>query len=221
MPAARRRPSVVAIWGASGHAQVVADILRLLGRYRIAGFIDDVTPGRRGETFCGARVLGGREQLDVLLRQGVRRLVLAFGDCGRRLALAELVRRRGFTLVTAVHPRAVVAGDVELGEGTVVAAGAVVNPAVRIGRVAIINTSASVDHGCLVADGAHIAPGAHLAARVSVGRGAWVGLGAAIKEGVSIGAGACIGAGAVVLKDVAPGMLAYGVPARAVKPVAR
>jgi acetyltransferase EpsM len=219
MPAGRKIP--VAVWGASGHALVVADILRLTGRCRIAGFLDDVNPGRRGEAFCGAKVLGGREQLAALRRRGVRHLALAFGDCAGRLELAELARERGFTLLTAVHPRAVVAGDVALGEGTVVAAGAVINPAARIGRVVIVNTSASVDHECLVEAGAHVAPGAHLAARVTVGRGAWVGLGAAVKEGVSIGAGACVGAGAVVLADVPPGMLAYGVPARAVKRVAR
>ena len=41
----------VVIWGASGHAKVVADILRKSRRYEVAGFLDDVDPQRRGEVF--------------------------------------------------------------------------------------------------------------------------------------------------------------------------
>ncbi len=45
-------------------------------------------------------------------------------------------------------------------------------------------------------------------------RGASVGSGAVVLAGVTIGAGALIGAGAVVTRDVAPGAVVAGVPAR-------
>jgi acetyltransferase-like isoleucine patch superfamily enzyme len=47
-----------------------------------------------------------------------------------------------------------------------------------------------------------------------VRRGASIGSGAIILCGVTIGAGALVGAGAVVTRDVAPGELVAGVPAR-------
>lgn len=53
-----------------------------------------------------------------------------------------------------------------------------------------------------------------------VRRGASIGSGATILGGVDIGEGALIGAGALVSRDVPGGMLAIGVPARVVGPVA-
>ena len=47
-----------------------------------------------------------------------------------------------------------------------------------------------------------------------VERGAAIGSGAVILAGVRIGAGALVGAGAVVTKDVEPGAVVAGVPAR-------
>ena len=208
------------LWGASGHARVVADIVRLRGEHEIAGFVDDRDPSRRGAPFCGARVLGLAELVE-LRRAGVLHLLVAVGDCAARLRLAERARRDGFTLApAAVHPSAVVAEGVELGAGSVVAAGAIVNPGVRIGENVIVNTGASVDHECLLDDGVHVGPGARLGGCVTVGRAVWIGIGATVIDRIRIGADAQLGAGAVVVDDIPPGVLAYGVPARVVRKLA-
>ena len=68
------------IWGASGHALVDADIIRLSGEYEIVGFLDDLKPERRGEHFCGAAILWGKEQLDSLHSKGVEYIVFGFGN---------------------------------------------------------------------------------------------------------------------------------------------
>ena len=54
----------------------------------------------------------------------------------------------------------------------------------------------------------------------TVRHGASIGSGAVIMGGIEIGPRALVGAGAVVTRDVPPGMLAVGVPARIVGPVA-
>jgi len=209
----------IVIYGASGHARVVADVLMSDGIYEIAGFIDDVHPERHGTTFCGATVLGGREQIPLVYADGIRNSIVAVGDCTARLRLSARMRGDGFNLITAIHPKAVIARDVSIGNGTVVAGGAVINPGVQIDESVIINTSASIDHECRIEAGAHISPGARLAGRVSVGRGTWIGIGATIIDRVRIGAGVIIGAGAVVVNDIPDGVLAYGVPARVVRQI--
>jgi UDP-N-acetylbacillosamine N-acetyltransferase len=210
------KPKLV-IWGASGHARVVADIVRLEGAYEIAGFLDDTKVKPVQSEFCGAVILGGREQLDALFKQGVKHLIVGIGDCQSRLQLAAVALANGFRLATARHPRATIAADTHIGGGTVVAAGVVVNPGTSVGENVIINTSASVDHDCVIAAGAHLSPGVHLAGNVVVGRATWIGIGATVSDRTQIGADTVIGAGSVVLHDIPDGVLAYGVPARIIR----
>jgi UDP-N-acetylbacillosamine N-acetyltransferase len=216
MPSAGQIEPIV-LWGASGHALVVIDILRLMGGFALAGLIDDAHPERAGTLLDGVPILGGGERLTELHAAGVRTAIMAFGNSAARLRLGRTVENHGFTLTTAIHPRAVVAGSVTIGRGTVVAAGAVVNPYASIGTSAIVNTGAVVDHECVIEDGAHVCPGARLAGNVVVGRAAWVGVGSTVKERVRIGQGALVGAGAVVVRDIPEYAVAYGNPARVVR----
>lgn len=202
------------IWGASGHAKVVADIIRIRNTYQLVGFIDNINPQRHNTAFCGSYILGGEEQLNQLLEQGVNNLIFGFGDCDARLRLAHLVKSKGFQLATAIHPHSTIASDVIVGAGTVIAAGAVINSGSLIGENAIINTSSSVDHDCAIGDGTHICPGTHLGGQVTIGRGTWIGIGSTIIDHISIGSNTLIGAGAVVVNDIPENVIAYGNPAK-------
>jgi UDP-N-acetylbacillosamine N-acetyltransferase len=80
------------IWGASGHALVVAEIIRLVNTYQI--MIDDMKPERAGSEFAGYEVLGGRESLDSLWERQVRTMIVGFGNCHGRLQVARFLRER-------------------------------------------------------------------------------------------------------------------------------
>jgi sugar O-acyltransferase (sialic acid O-acetyltransferase NeuD family) len=205
------------IWGTGGHARVVADIVRLGSDYELVGFLDDVYPNRHGQRFCDAPVLGGKEQLGKLMAQGIRRLILAFGDNASRSRIATDIVAGGFTLGRALHPHATVAADVRIGDGTVVMAGAVLNPNATLGESVIINTCASVDHDSVLGNAVHLSPGAHLAGAVRVGDESWIGLGAVVLEGRSVGERTIVGAGAVVTHDLPADVVAYGVPAKVIR----
>lgn len=56
---------------------------------------------------------------------------------------------------------------------------------------------------------------------IIIGKNVWIGGGAIILPGVSIGDNAVVGAGSVVTKNIPENSLAYGIPARIIKHLAR
>ncbi len=207
------------IWGASGHALVVADIIGLCGKYEIAGFLDDVNIDRDGSYFNNYKIFGGRRHLDSFQLEGIRHLIFGFGNCRNRLELAKVAKQKGFSFVEAIHPKAIIASRVDIQPGTVIAAGAVINPGSTIGEHVIINTSATIDHECIIEDGVHIGPGVHLGGHSKIEEGSWIGIGASIIDHIHIGKYSIVGAGSVVLRDIPDGVVVYGVPSRIVREV--
>jgi acetyltransferase EpsM len=209
----------IVIWGAGGHAMCVADIIRLRDEYELVGFLDDVSPERTGRSFFGAKILGGCEQLDQLLKQGIDSMILGFGNNTARLALGELVRARGYELASALHPSCVIAAGVPVGAGTVIRAGAVVEAGASIGENVIIGACASVGHGSVLRDAVRLNPGANVSGNVTVGRATVIGTGAAIKDRIDIGAYTLVGAGATVVRAIPDSVVAFGNPARVVRAI--
>jgi len=139
-------------------------------------------------------------------------VISAAGSPRLRKSLVEKWPGRDF--VTVIAGDSSVADSVTIGEGCLVAPGAVVTTSVNIGEHSIINVGATVSHDCRLGAYTTVSPGAHVAGRVQLGDGVFVGIGAVIKNGLKIAPGVVIGAGAVVLKDITEENAVYaGVPA--------
>jgi sugar O-acyltransferase (sialic acid O-acetyltransferase NeuD family) len=202
----------IAVIGAGGHAMVVASALIAAGQ-EVAGFFDD-SPSLWNTLILNLPVLGA---ISLLGSKGYTRAILGIGDNKARKTLAEQIH---VNWVTAIHPFAWVHPEVALGPGTVVCAGAVVQPGARIGSHVVINTRSSVDHHATVGDYSHLAV-AHLAGGASVAEGVFMALGSIVLPKIEVGAWATVGAGAVVTKAVEPGVTVVGVPARPLERIPR
>lgn len=172
----------------------------------------------KGVVFEGAADLVGRPMIsraadaEIVLGPGVRlnsspraNPLGCFQACTLRALLpgARLVLGRGVGASATVF---CAARSIEIGEGSIFGAGAMV-----------------IDNDFHIPDGAwgwsdKVESAAQTARAVKIGRGVFVGARAIVLKGVTIGDRAIIGAGAVVSCNVPPGHLAVGNPARIIEP---
>lgn len=200
----------VIVIGAGGHGKVVADIVGRSGN-RVLGFLDD-NPQAPAQV-AGIPVLGG---VDRWVQYPDAEYLIAIGNAKVRRQLSE--KLQGVRWHTAIHPSAVISDlGVSIGEGTVIMAGAIVNPGAAVGRHCILNTASVVEHDNAIGDYAHISVGAKLAGTVRIGDGCWVGIGAVVSNNLTVCSDCMIGAGAVVVKNITESGVYVGVPARKVK----
>lgn len=196
------------IIGAGGHGCVVADIALQCNTYEQIVFLDD----RLQENLLGFPVLG--KVIDFRKYLEGWEFFVAIGDNRIRGGIFSELIKSGANIATLVHPKSYIGSKVKIGKGTVVMAGAVVNPLVVIGDSCIINTCASIDHGCIIGDYTHISVGAHLAGNIKVGNYVFTGIGTTLKNGIAVCDDCIIGAGAVVVKDIKETGVYIGIPAK-------
>lgn len=190
------------LYGASGHAKVIIDILRANNESVEALFDDN-------------EAIHSLLDYPVLHSSEVRGpLIISIGSNSIRKKIAESLN---VAFGKAFHPSAVISEESEINEGTVVMQGAIIQSDVRLGKHCIINTGASVDHECVIDDYVHISPHCTLCGNVQVGEGTWIGAGSTIISGVKIGKWSVIGAGSVVTKDIPDNVLAVGNRCRIIK----
>jgi sugar O-acyltransferase (sialic acid O-acetyltransferase NeuD family) len=208
----------IVIVGCSGHGKVVLDIARCQAKYQVAGFLDRASAA--GTIVYGTEVLGREEDLPELQsRLGIDGAFVAIGDNWSRMQVAERLRRLvpRLPFATLVHPSAQLASGVEIGHGTAIMAGAVVNPQARIGHFCIVNTRASLDHDSVMADGSSLGPGVATGGNVTIGELSAIGIGATLQHRVTIGRHTVIGGAALVTRNIPDAVVAYGVPARVIR----
>jgi sugar O-acyltransferase (sialic acid O-acetyltransferase NeuD family) len=202
--------SSIVLIGYSGHAYVVADILFRQGS-AILGYMEHTS--KENDPF-NLSYLGDERDAGAPGILNRNSFLVAIGDNSLRKKVYEYLVSKSFTSASAIHPAALIASGVSLGQGLTVMAGAVISPLAAIGTGVIINTGAIVEHECKIGDFVHVAPGAVLAGNVNIGNSSFIGANSTVKEGITIGKNVIVGAGSVILKDVPDNSVIYGNPGR-------
>lgn len=195
------------IYGASGHAKVVIDILNSLKSHSLDFIIDDNPEIKE--------LLGYTVEHELTDEMNGQKTVLAIGNNRIRFKLAQKLSQ-GYCSAL-IHSSAIISDTISIEEGTVVMANSVINSDTRIGKHCIINSGAVIEHDVHLEDFVHISPGATITGNVSVGEGTQIGAGATVIPGVKIGKWATIGAGAVIIENIPDYAVVVGNPGKIIK----
>lgn len=144
-------------------------------------------------------------------------VVAAVGAPALRRTLVELWPGTSYETIVAAGARVDEGSVIE--EGGIIAPNVVVTTEVHIGKHALLNVAATIQHNSILGDYCTVGPGVHIGGNVKLGNGVFVGIGAIISNNVTIASGVVVAAGAVVPPhshlDVENGVY-IGVPAKLV-----
>jgi sugar O-acyltransferase (sialic acid O-acetyltransferase NeuD family) len=207
------------LWGATGQAKVLADII-----YSNGGTIAKIFDNREIESPLDGVPIGyGISEFESWLNnienpENHAAIAAIGGTHGfDRFEFYKLFCSKGLLTPSIFHKTACISQSAMLGENIQILAHAFVGVETKIGHTSILNTKASVDHECVLGIGTHIAPNATLCGSVTVGDYSMIGAGSTVLPRINIGSNVIVGAGSVVTKDIPNNMIAYGNPAKIIR----
>lgn len=205
------------VFGSSGHAKVIIDIIENENKYKIVGLLDKEGVNKKIFQY---KVLGSEKELLFLIdKYKTNKGIIAVGDNFIRKKIAEKILQifPEFQFVNAIHPTSLLGKDVFLGKGIVIMPNVTINASAKIEDHCIVNTRAIIEHDNHLKPYCSLAPGSITGGNVKIGSCSAIGLGTIILPKVEIGSNSIIGAGSLVLKDLPDSTVAYGSPAKVIK----
>ena len=188
--------------GAGGHARSCIDVIEQEGKFKITGIVG--LESELGLQVNGYEVIATDKNLSTLIGKAQFALI-ALGQISSpdaRVSLHQRASKAGFDLANVVSPTAYVSPSAQIGNGTIVMHGAIINAGVKVGSNCIINSRTLLEHDTQVLDNCHISTGAILNGGVLVEEGCFIGSGTIVKEGVSIGERSVVGMGSLLRSNL-------------------
>lgn len=198
------------IFPCNGNALEALDCLG--SAYRLVGFVDD-SPDKQGRVVFDYPVLS-REELAEFPDCQVLAVPGSPTSYRERAKIIAGLGIRPERFARVVHPRASISPRARIGRNFLAMAGAVATTSSVIGDHVCMLPNSIVHHDSVVGDYTLIGAGVCIAGGVTIGENCYIGSGSSIKNGIKVGADALIGLGSTVVKDVPPGAVVAGNPAR-------
>ena len=205
----------IVVVGSSGHAKVVIDTIEKEGKHNIIGLIDEFR--EINEATLNYKVLGKESDLPKLyLEHNIKGVIIAIGDNHIRSIVVEKVKKfvHNVKFITTIHPNTSIAMDVNIGKGTAIMAGVIINSCCNIGDFCILNTKSSLDHDSDMSSFSSFAQNVTTGGNCTIGQFSAVGIGSNIVHKIEIGEHTVIGAGSTVLNNIDSFCVSYGTPSK-------
>lgn len=199
----------IVIVGMGKYGMRLAESIRQGGKYNIIGYTDLQENPESDYLY-----LGTDEQLLRVFQIGIRNAAVGVGHKGKgeiREWLVGGLKKIGYKLPVIIDPSAMVAPNVEIGEGTYIGYRSRISQKAVIGTMCVIREDVVIDPEGWVGDYSLISTGTKIFNQAKIADHCLVGPDSKIMTKTSVGIGALIGPGATVIKDVPDGASYYGI----------
>lgn len=184
--------------GGGGHCRSCIDVIEGQGLFAIAGIID--IPEKIGQIIFDYTIIGSEDNLPQIIKTNTLYLITIgqIKSPDTRIEKYEYIVGLGGTFPVVISPASHVSKHANIGEGTIIMHGAIVNAGARIGKNCIVNTGAIIEHDVFIEDHCHISTGATINGGTVIKRGSFIGSNAVTKEYTTIGEKSFINANSIV-----------------------
>jgi sugar O-acyltransferase (sialic acid O-acetyltransferase NeuD family) len=196
------QPTIIV--GNSITAEILYDLIKDDNRYQIEAFSVDeefITEKK----FLGLDVIP-LEKLAFLYNTSTFKIIVAvgYGNINKnREMLFHRVSNFGFEPITYVHNDAKVFSK-EIGKGSIIMPGAVIEPYTKIGANAVIWSNCTIAHHAVIEENCWIASGTVVSGEAKIGRNTFIGVNSTIVNKVIVSEYNIIGANTLISKNTKP-----------------
>ena len=204
------------VYGAGEFGSLVANIISYYENYEICAYGDD-SKSNKNLLIDGSLIYNEQELLKYAKVNNINNAISSIGNNFVRAEKYNLLKKSGFKMLSIVHPQALIDTKVNYGHNVIIEMGTAIHTHSTIGNNVFLGGDALIGHHNKIGNHVLVGGNASFGGSVVVEDYVSIGVGASIKPGVILGEGSVIGVGAAVVKDVDPGSIVVGVPAKPIK----
>ena len=181
-------------------------------QYKIKGFLDD-NPRILDNYDMNVGIIGNLNSHEI---KNQDRFIFAIGDIDIKKRLIIKMKKRGAKFLTLIHPTAIMANTTKIGEGVIICPFCLVSDNVLLEDFVMLNIYSSCGHDAKVGSYCILSPYATLNGFVILEDEVFLGTHTTVTPYKRVGYKSKISANSVVMRDVPPNKIVFGVPGKAI-----
>jgi len=181
-------------------------------QYKIKGFLDDNSKALDGYN-VEIGVVGSIDKYEIKEKD---RFIIGIGTLAIKKQIVEKLIVRGAKFINLIHPTAVIADTAVIGRGNVIAPFVLISNCAKLNDFVVLNVYSSCGHDTRIGKYCTLSPYAAATGFVILENEVFLGTHATVIPGKKVGYQSKISANSVVMRDVPPNKMVFGVPGKAI-----